>query len=131
MKMTKRVVALVLCLTLVFSLSIVAYAASSKTFFSSTRYGYTVTGRGTTDTTEATATMIVTPGNSPSIPEYDCSSTVSLYAYSSDDSLVASAKDTKTDDVRVACTYSAGTATYTISSFRFTGYNYGSYDLKV
>ena len=131
MKMTKRVVALVLCLTLVFSLSIVAYAASSKTFFSATRYGYTVTGRGTTDTSKATATMIATPGNSPSIPENDCSSTVTLKAYSSNDTVVGSATKTGTTEVRAECRYSAGAATYTISSFRFNGYNYGPYNLNV
>lgn len=131
MKMTKRVVALALCLTLIFSLSIVAYAASSKTFFSATRYGYTVTGRGTTTTTKATATMVVTPGNSPSIPENDCTSFVSLKALSSNGNVVASAEDTASDDVRVECSYRAGTATYTTSTFRFTGYNYGSYNLTV
>lgn len=127
MKMTKRVVALVLCLTLIFSLSIVAYAASSKTFFSATRYGYTVTGRGTTDTSKATATMIVTPGNSPSIPEYDCTSYVSLTARSSNGNIIARAEDTSSDDVYAECNYRAGAVTHTISSFKFTGYNYGSY----
>ena len=128
MKMSRRILATILCLALVLSLAVVAYAASS-TFVTGTRYGYRYNARGTISGLTATAKLSATAiSGEVSIPSSDCSGDVWVLVFIDETNVIASAHNTGT--LSTTATSTVTQPIYkTYSTFEFTGLDLGGYRL--
>lgn len=130
MKNSRRLLAVLVCLIVVFSMAVVASAAASKLFFNRSSGGYQCTGRGTIDGNKATATFNATEiPLQPIIPSESCTSTIYVLTYDSAGTYMGAA----TSDGNVYA-YASYTAQRNVAdsycSFEFNGADFGSYILE-
>ncbi len=129
MKMSRRIVSLAVCVVMLLSLSVVAFAASSRTFFVGTYNGYTCTGKGSIDGTTGTATFTASVNEDlPHVPSEDCSCTVWVLAHDSNGQLLGAS--TSNGTIYAKATYIASATIYdTYCTFEFMGSDLGGYIL--
>ena len=131
MKMSKKVLAAVLCLALVLSLSTVAFAAAPmSTLVSTSRLGYTVIGRGSATSTVGTASLTAsTSSDTPNIPSDDCSCSAKVEGYTSAGTYLGSSERTGVTSASATFNDSTGRIDYVKCTFTFVGQTYGPYNV--
>lgn len=129
MKNSRRMLAVLVCVVMVFSMAVVASAAASKLFFNRSSGGYQCTGRGTINGNVATASFSATEiPLEPVIPSEACTSTIYVFAYDSAGKYMGGA--TSDGNVRAYVSYSADrNVGESYCSFEFNGADLGIYSL--
>ena len=129
MKNSRRLLAVLVCLIMVVSMSVVASAAASKTFFIKDVGGYQCTGRGTISANVGTAVLNATEiPMQPIIPNDACTSTVFVLAHNSSGELMGAT--TTNGTVYASATYKApNDIADTYCTFEFNGEDLGGYIL--
>lgn len=130
MKNSRRMLAVLICVVMVFSMAVVASAAASKTFFSKDVGGYRCTGRGTISANVGTAVLNATEiPMQPIIPNEDCTSKVMVLAHNSSGELMGAT--TSNGTVYASATYTApNDIADTYCTFKFNGEDLGGYILN-
>lgn len=130
MKMRRSVLLVAVCLLVVMSISVVAFAATSKVFRRGVLDGYDYVCKGNISGSVATSTFSATAVESlPHHPEWDCSSYVWMLVRDKDGNVLATIGEYGGTYARP--TYTAReTIRYTYSTFEFMEENLGAYILS-
>ena len=125
MKMSRRILTVVVCLALLFSLSSPALAVTSRTFFTRTAAGYQCTGSGTISDWSATAVFDAESLSRAVPPEY-ATCTTWVLAHDSEGNLIGAA--TTNGTLHSSATYISETQIYdAYYSFDFCNLDLGGY----
>lgn len=120
----RRILAVLVCVMIVASLSVTAFAAST-TFFTRTVYGYSCTGRGSFSGTTATSTLSATPVSSQAnIPSEDCTAETWVAAWDSTGAYLGSEHVISTTNAK-ATLVTDRTVAKIGCGFTFTGTHFG------
>ena len=125
MKMSRRILTVVVCLALIFSLASPVFAATTRTFFTKTAAGFSCTGSGTVSDWSATAVLNAVSLSKAVPPEYATCETW-VMAYDSEGNYIGAS--TTSGNLRASATYiSATEIDFTYCSFEFTNIDLGGY----
>lgn len=129
MKMRRSVLLVAVCLLVVMSISVVAFAANSKVFRRGVSNGYDYVCKGDISGLVATATFTATANeNLPHHPESDCSSYIWMFAFDKYGDELGFATSDGSVYTKATCTASK-TIAYTSCNFEFMGTELGEYFL--
>ncbi len=129
MKMRRSVLLVAVCLLVVMSISVVAFAATSKVFRRGVSNGYDYVCKGDISSLVATATFTATANeNLPHPPERDCASEVWVLTYNQYGKRLGAAVTNGTTYTKATCTVSDAVE-YTYNTFEFMGTDLGGYIL--
>lgn len=128
MKTGRKMIAILVCVALLFSLSVVAYAASSA-FFTDDYSGYRCTGRGSFSGFNATSSLSAEEiPDQLHIPAYDCTAYTWVVAYDSGGKIIGSENNTGT--TYVSASFTGTRAVFSIGcGFTFNGFHFGFFRL--
>ena len=130
MKIYRRILTVLVCLTLVLGLALTGFAAAGAPFFSMPAGGKMVTGSGTISKTEATATL--TSKNipfEPIQPDFAYSCHVWIDAYNQSGKRYAGADMEGTVSAYTSCRLEYYTS-YVEYTYDFLNYRFGPHELK-
>lgn len=130
MKMSRRILIVVVCLALLLSFSSPAFAAASQTFFTRNAYGYRCTGSGSISGREATAVFDAEALSTltQTIPAFACTCETWVLAYDNAGNYIG-ASTTGNGTIHSSATYlSETTPIYrTYCSYQFNNTDFGGY----
>lgn len=128
----RRMFATILCLALVLSMSVVAFAATSKTFFSKQNgYGYTIRGSGKINGATGTSTLNLTASTTNlSIAEKDLVSYATIAIYDANGNLAGYGTGSKGTTYATVSLSATTNLTKIQCSYTSNGTSYGTYDLS-
>ncbi len=130
MKMRRSVLLVAVCLLVVMSISVVAFAATSKVFRRGVLDGYDYVCKGNISGSVATSTFSATAVEDlPHHPEWDCTSYVWMLARDRYGNVLGTASENGQTYARASYT-ARTTITYTYSTFEFIEEDLGAYTLS-
>ena len=126
MKISRKILTVMVCLALILSLSSPVFATTTRTFFTRTAAGYQCTGRGTVSDWSATAVFDAVWLSRAVPPEYATCKTMVL-AHDSEGNLIGVATTTN-GKLHSSATYNSETQIYdAYCTFEFCNIDLGGY----